>query len=77
MKNSKKKRQLWWKRLSEGERANYVHQKQAQKAEKRAKFGFHREIKGFEKSGVNPKNQQKWVNLILRKNPWLNAEIFG
>lgn len=73
---TKSERQAWWRALSPEEQEDYIKRRQAKKAAHRERSGYTPEVTGFEATGVNPGNRAEWQALILKRNQWLDAEVF-
>lgn len=68
---SKAQRQAWWYSLTDEQRMAYLEKKQAERSER------NKGVSNCPKFGrIDSSNREEWQSLILRKNPWLDEEVF-
>ena len=77
---TKNERRAWWNGLSDDEKENYIARRQAQKTEWRRKHP--KKEPAYDKrypwitEGVTDSNREQWKALILKRNKWLDPEVF-
>ncbi len=72
MERTKEERQAWWRGLTFDEKDTHIRRWQGQRERRRRP-----KVKRFDPKypwateGVNRQNKEQWMDLIIRKNPWL------
>jgi len=70
---SKAARRKWWHSLTLDQQQAYIGKQQAIKAEKRKLHPVKQQIFPV----ITSKNRAQWLELIARKNPWLDIKLIA
>lgn len=68
---SKAARRKWWRGLTSEQQQDYIGKQQAERTEMRRLHPVKQQI--F--PAITSKNRGQWLELIAKKNPWLNMDL--